>query len=249
MQPPPASGATPDPRAVARAEVRDELLVRVRHRVRNQDVEVRAERASKEYQTATRWQARSVVTCGCESSPESLAALLLSGAGASTSRRCCSSAQSGCRSPCRSCRQGCRWSAIRRPSCPRRRSPPGALVETRVGRRIAVERRWGGPGRAVVARARNQDVEVRADRPKRESFDDHTATQLPAPSVVTWGKASVPKSNVALVLSGAGAVQVAPLLLERATRMSRSETDRVAQGVVRLPDGDPVAGAVSRHLG
>ena len=56
--------------------------------------------------------------------------------------------------------------------------------------------------------------------PPSESVEFQTATQFPAPSVVTCGCQSSPESVAALVLSAAGAVQVAPASLERATRMS-----------------------------
>ena len=49
-----------------------------------------------------------------------------------------------------------------------------------------------------------------------------TVTQLPAPSVVTWGEKSKPKSKVASVSSKAGAVHVAPLSVDVATKMSGS---------------------------
>ena len=58
--------------------------------------------------------------------------------------------------------------------------------------------------------------------PPRLSHDCHTATQLPAASVVTWGALSVPASEPAFVFKGAGAVQVAPASVERATRISPS---------------------------
>ena len=52
------------------------------------------------------------------------------------------------------------------------------------------------------------------------SLECQTATQFPAPSVVTCGAQSPPESVAALVSSAAGAVQVAPASLERETRMS-----------------------------
>ena len=54
------------------------------------------------------------------------------------------------------------------------------------------------------------------------SSESQTATQFPAPSVATCGLWSLPESVAALVLSAAGAVQVAPSSLERETRMSMS---------------------------
>ena len=56
--------------------------------------------------------------------------------------------------------------------------------------------------------------------PLRSSRESQTATQLPAPSVVTWAYKSAPTSVAALVLRATGAVQVAPLSVERATRIS-----------------------------
>src|SRR3990170_2651722 len=58
--------------------------------------------------------------------------------------------------------------------------------------------------------------------PPTFSLEPQTTTQLPAPSVVTCGLKSPPESVAALVLRAAGAVQVAPLLVERETRISRS---------------------------
>ncbi len=58
--------------------------------------------------------------------------------------------------------------------------------------------------------------------PRLVSQADHTATQLPWPSVATCGQNSSFESVAALELSAAGADQVAPLLVECAIRMSSS---------------------------
>ena len=77
--------------------------------------------------------------------------------------------------------------------------------------------------------------------PPRSSLEFQTATQLPAPSVVTWGLESDPESVAALLLRGAGAVQEAPLSVERATRMSSSvpmvppRSSRDSQTATQLP--------------
>ena len=54
----------------------------------------------------------------------------------------------------------------------------------------------------------------------KASVERQMATQLPAPSVVTWGDQSSPTSVAALVLRATGAVHVVPLSVERATRIS-----------------------------
>src|SRR5690606_32058642 len=59
--------------------------------------------------------------------------------------------------------------------------------------------------------------------PSSVSEDCHTATQLPARSVPSWGLKSPPASSAALGSSGAASLQVAPLSVERAKRMSKSE--------------------------
>jgi hypothetical protein len=55
--------------------------------------------------------------------------------------------------------------------------------------------------------------------PPRSWFESHAATQLPAPSVATRGRASV-RVAFASVLIGAGALQLAPLSVEREKRVS-----------------------------
>jgi hypothetical protein len=58
--------------------------------------------------------------------------------------------------------------------------------------------------------------------PPSVSREPQTAIQVPARSVSICGPSSSPKSVAALVLSGTGAVQLAPSSLERATKMSVS---------------------------
>ena len=58
--------------------------------------------------------------------------------------------------------------------------------------------------------------------PSSESLESHTATQLPCPSVVTCAAKSSPAPASAFPLSAAGAVQVTPASVERATKMSPS---------------------------
>ena len=57
--------------------------------------------------------------------------------------------------------------------------------------------------------------------PPRLSVDCQVATHVPSP-VVTCGAMSCPESDAALVFNGAAALQVRPLFVERATKMSWS---------------------------
>ena len=114
---------------------------------------------SSESHTATQLPAPSVATCGSESPPESLAALVLRAAGAVQV------------------------------------APSSVERATRMSASVPIV-------------------------PPSVSSEPQTATQFPAPSVATCGLPSYPESLAALVLSAAGAVQVAPASVERATRMS-----------------------------
>ena len=144
-------------------------------------------------------------------------------------------------------RQGSRSMTIRRPSCPRRRSSPGAR-----SRHPSRSPRWllsgaGTDQRPLLPTERATRMSLSVPIvPKRESFDSIRRPSGPRRRSSPGGSESSPSSVNALVLSGFGAVHVAPLLLERAIRMSKSVP--IARESVRLPDGNPVARAVGRHL-